>query len=441
MSDKIHDLLAPNSQVQIYNPSELLNIFSDILARQNTSSKVIYMRGVYHKQKFNPGWAAAYDILRDEHDQQELTMMMPLSLRDELKDGSLVVVGGTLTRKVSAKGYIQLVFQVSRVDVVKDQVISEDDMRRSELRTQKSQNGYRNVDALLEEILFRGEKPKVALIFASTSITMADFDAGKDAAATNIDFYEHRVSFAKSEDLVSKLKDLDSEENYDVLALVRGGGGGIEALDDLNVLECVVSLNTPLICAVGHVDEKIFIKNLADKVAPTPNGLGTYFSNMVETVIQKRNNSRAVLVEEVKKQYIRQIETAEKQNKTLQEQVEKMTKASAEAQANFKAQSEALTKQLATLQENLKGLQKTNEDQAKKFNDTIAEMQKTNSSLQESISKLTLQNAQSQTELTIAKKLSSDLESSLSSAKSNTIKGVVITAIVVIVAMSILFLI
>lgn len=441
MSDKIHDLLAPNSQVQIYNPSELLNIFSDILARQNTSSKVIYMRGVYHKQKFNPGWAAAYDILRDEHDQQELTMMMPLSLRDELKDGSLVVVGGTLTRKVSAKGYIQLVFQVSRVDVVKDQVISEDDMRRSELRTQKSQSGYRNVDALLEEILFRGEKPKVALIFASTSITMADFDAGKDAAATNIDFYEHRVSFAKSEDLVSKLKDLDSEENYDVLALVRGGGGGIEALDDLNVLECVVGLNTPLICAVGHVDEKIFIKNLADKVAPTPNGLGTYFSNMVETVIQKRNNSRAALVEEVKKQYIRQIETAEKQNKTLQEQVEKMTKASAEAQANFKAQSEALTKQLATLQENLKGLQKTNEDQAKKFNDTIAEMQKTNSSLQESISKLTLQNAQSQTELTIAKKLSSDLESSLSSAKSNTIKGVVITAIVAIVAMSILFLI
>lgn len=131
MSDKVHDLLAPNSQVQIYNPSELLNIFSDILARQNTSSKVIYMRGVYHKQKFNPGWAAAYDILRDEHDQQELTMMMPLSLRDELKDGSLVVVGGTLTRKVSTKGYIQLVFQVSRVDVVKDQVISEDDMREA----------------------------------------------------------------------------------------------------------------------------------------------------------------------------------------------------------------------------------------------------------------------------------------------------------------------
>ena len=137
-------------------------------------------------------------------------------------------------------------------------------------------------------------------------------------------------------------------------------------------------MQKPLICAVGHVDENLFIKNLADKVAPTPNGLGTYFSNMVETVIQKRNNSRAALVEEVKKQYISQIQTAEKQNKALQERVEKMTKASTEAQANFKTQSDALNKQLTTLQDNLKGLQKTNEVQAKKFNDTLTEMQKTN---------------------------------------------------------------
>lgn len=270
---------------------------------------------------------------------------------------------------------------------------------------------------------------------------MADFDAGKDAAASNIDFHEHRVSFAKSDELVSKLKDLDTRGGYDVLALVRGGGGGIEALDDLSVLECVVDLNTPLICAVGHVDEKIFIKNLADKVAPTPNGLGTYFSNMVETVIQKRNNSRAALVEEVKRQYIKQIETAEKQNKTLQEQVEKMTKASSEAQANFKAQSEALTKQLSTLQENLKGLQKTNEDQAKKFNETVTEMQKTNSSLQESLSKLTTQNAQIQTELTLARKQASDMESELKAAKGKLVKAVVITvavmAVVMLIALSV----
>ena len=106
MNDKVQDLPVTSSIVQVYNPSELLNIFSDILARQNTSSKVIYLRGVYFKQRFSPGWAYAYDLLRDENDQQEITLMISPSLRDEIKDGALVQVGGTLTRKVNSKGYM-----------------------------------------------------------------------------------------------------------------------------------------------------------------------------------------------------------------------------------------------------------------------------------------------------------------------------------------------
>ena len=434
MNEVTQDLQAVSPMIQVFNPSELLNIFSDLLARQNTSSKVIYLRGIYFKQKYNPGWAYAYDLLRDEYDQQEITMMISPALRDELKDGSLVQVGGTITRKLSGKGYIQLVFQVSRVDVVKDQVISEDDMRRGELRTLKSQKGFKNVDFLLEEILFRGERPKVALLFASTSITMADFDAGKESAATHIDFHEHRVSFAKSDDLIAKLNQLDSAQ-YDIIAMVRGGGGGIEALDDLSVLECVVNLNTPLICAVGHVDEKIFIKNLADYVAPTPNGLGTYFSNMVETVIQKRNNSRAALVEEVKKQYIKQIETAEQQNKTLQTQIEKMTKASTEAQANFKAQSDALTKQLSTLQENLKKMNESNSEQVKKFNSTITEMQKTNAALQDSVGKLTQQNATASANLQTARAQVDELTQRLKDSGNNRLVLIIITVVATLAAL------
>jgi exonuclease VII large subunit len=217
--------------------------------------------------------------------------------------------------------------------------------------------------------------------------------------------------------------------------MVRGGGGGIEALDDLSVLECVVNLNTPLICAVGHVDEKIFIKNLADYVAPTPNGLGTYFSNMVETVIQKRNNSRAALVEEVKKQYIKQIETAEQQNKTLQAQIEKMTKASTEAQANFKAQSDALTNQLSTLQENLKKMNESNSEQVKKFNSTIAEMQKTNASLQDSVGKLTQQNATAVANLQTARAQVDELTQRLKDSSNNKLVLIIIAVVAIIAAL------
>ena len=421
---------------QVYNPSELLNIFSDILARQNTSSKVIYLRGVYFKQRYNPGWAYAYDLLRDENDQQEMTIMIAPSLRDELKDGALVQVGGTLTRKVNTKGYIQLVFQVSRIEVVKEQVISEEDMKKAELRTLKSEKGFKNVDAILEDKLYRGERPIVALVFASTSITMADFDAGKESASAHIYFEEHRVSFSKSSELIDMLKYLDNEGDFDVIALVRGGGGGIEALDEIPVLECVVELDTPLICAVGHEDEKIFIKNIADKVAPTPNGLGTYFSNMVESVIQKRNSSRAVLVEEVKRQYIKQIETAEKQNRTLQEHIEKMTKASTEAQANFKAQSDSMTKQLTTLQENLKAMRKANEEQAKQFTDNIAGMQKANKELQESLTTAAAEAAKVAAELAASKSTTIELESHLAKAKVIQTVAFVVAIIAVVFALA-----
>ena len=198
MTESANDISAVAPYIQVYNPSELLTIFSDVLARQNTSSKVIFLRGVYFKQRYNPNYPVAYDLLRDENNQQELTIAISPSLRDELKDGALVQVGGVITRKVTNKGFIQLVFQVSRLYIVKEQHISEDDIKKSELRSLKSQRGFKNVDAILEEILFKGERPKVALVFASTSLTMSDFIAGQEAAPSHIAFEEHRVSFSKS---------------------------------------------------------------------------------------------------------------------------------------------------------------------------------------------------------------------------------------------------
>ena len=84
-------------------------------------------------------------------------------------------------------------------------------------------------------MLLTDQRPKIALIFAETSITMADFEAGINAARTAIDFEEYRVSFSNSAELVTQLKKVDKLQ-YDIIAIVRGGGGGIEKLDDLKQL-------------------------------------------------------------------------------------------------------------------------------------------------------------------------------------------------------------
>ena len=304
--------------VTSYCPSEIVDIFSDFLSRAGLGSKVVFVTGIYARtaRQSYGGWF--YDTLKDQNSDQELSLMIPQGLRDDLENGSLVTVGGTVYKKAGNRGNIQLGFKVSRVETLQQQAVSEEDMKRAELRARKTQRGFANVDAVLEGILMRGERPKVALVFAASSITMADFDAGKQAAEASMDFTEYRVNFSSAKDLCDMLSRVDGE-GYDVLALVRGGGSGIERLDDVSVLECVVSLRTPLICAVGHVDEKLFLKLVSDKAAPTPNGLGQWFSDLAEKVSKTRQDSIAVITKQVQKQFQERLDTQVKQNEDLQE--------------------------------------------------------------------------------------------------------------------------
>jgi chemotaxis protein histidine kinase CheA len=459
-----------NLPATIYKPSELLGMFTAYLSRQDVNSQVIFLRGIYLKNpKHDSRWSYRYDILRDEDTQTEITLQMTQKQSEELKDGNLVTVGGILGRRVQNNSHIQLMLIVSRIEIVQDQVVDENELKRIELRRKKVALGFKNVDGLLEQKLFSNDRPKVALVFATTSITMADFNAGINAAKSAIDFIEYRVNFSSTNDFTILLKQLDSQ-GYDVIALVRGGGAKVEAADDLWVLETVVNLKTPIIAAIGHVEEKLFIKQIVDKETPTPNGLGQYFSEMVENVSEKKTRSRAVLTEQIKKQFKDQLEAGQKQNKDLQEKLAKLTKAQEEAvkkhneqvQALTKAQTEATkrnkeqveaiqkqhkeqlektNKQNEELQKKLTEITKANEvaqkahaeqlgklqgqmkaqteastKQSKEFNESLKKMQETNTELNKSLQKLTAQNTQAAKDLNAAKEKERQLEKQLEEA-------------------------
>ena len=353
--------------VSYYTPVELVGIYRSFLER-GKSNGVVWLRGIYiQRPNQNNQWAAYYDELRDVDSNTSVTLKINRNDRAKLKSNSLVQIGGLIELNPFTNGTIQIVVNVTRYEIVKDLFVTEQDLKRTEIRIAKSKKGFKNVDAVLEEKLFKDERPKVALIFASTSITMQDFNAGVNAAAVKIDFTELRQSFGNGNALASFL-DLQDEAGFDVIALIRGGGSGIEALDNIEVLQTVASMQTPVICAIGHVGEELFLKSIADKVAPTPNGLGQYFSEKVENVIAKRNNSRAALVDEVKKQFQKQLEESNKKNQDLLKQVQNLTKQAADQTKQFKETTEK------TQAENKKNL----EAQQKKNEETLAKLQAEN---------------------------------------------------------------
>lgn len=431
--------------VKYYKPSELLGMFTSYLSQQDVNRQVIYLQGIYLKNpKHDTRWSSRYDILRDESTQTEITLQIPYKLCEDLKDGNLVTVGGVLGRRVQNNSHIQLMLVVSRVEVVQEQAIDENEIKRMELRRQKSTKGFKNVDSILEQLLFIDQRPKVALVFAATSITMSDFNAGIQAAKAAIDFDEYRVNFSNSQELCQALKNIDTR-GYNVIAIIRGGGGGIEKLDELEVLETVGNMKTAIIAAIGHVEEKLFIKQLADKEAPTPNGLGQYFSDKVETVSEKKTKSRAALTEQIKKQFKNQLEAGQKQNQELQEKLAKLTKTQEETQKQHKEQVDKANKQNEELQKKLTEITKANETaqkahaeqlgklqgqmkaqteasakQSKVFNESLKKMQETNGQLQKSMEKLTAQNTQANKDLNEAKDKARQLEKQLSEALSNS---------------------
>ena len=436
-----------NQVVKYYKPSELLGMFTSYLSQQDMNKQVIFLQGIYLKNpKHDARWSCRYDILRDENTQTEITLQIPYKLCEDLKDGNLVTVGGVLGRRVQNNSHIQLMLVVSRVEIVQEQAIDENEIKRMELRRQKSTKGFKNVDSILEQLLFIDQRPKVALVFAATSITMSDFNAGIEAAKAAIDFFEYRVNFSNSQELSQTLKTIDGQ-GFNVIALVRGGGGGIEKLDEIEVLETVGNLKTAIIAAIGHVEEKLFIKQLADKEAPTPNGLGSYFAKMVEEVSEKKTKSRAVLTEQIKKQFKDQLEAGQKQNKELQEKLAKLTKTQEEAtkqhkeqieamQKQHKEQNEKANKQNEELQKKLAELTKTHSEQmgklqgqlktqteasakqSKEFGESLKKMQDTNGELNKSLQKLTAQNTQAAKDLNEAKERSRQLEKQLEEALS-----------------------
>ena len=414
----------PNSKqlpATIYKPSELLVMF-------------IFLQGIYLKNpKHDARWTNRYDILRDENTQTEITLQIPYKLCEDLKDGNLVTVGGVLGRRVQNNSHIQLMLVESRVEVVQEQAIDEDEIKRMELRRTKSSAGFKNVDSILEQLLFIDQRPKVALVFAATSITMSDFNAGIEAAKAAIDFYEYRVNFSNSQELCKTLKTIDGQ-GFNVIALVRGGGGGIEKLDEIEVLETVTAMRTAIIAAICHVEEKLFIKQLADKEAPTPNGQGSYFAKMVEEVSEKKTKSRAVLTEQIKKQFKDQLEAGQKQNKELQEKLTKLNKTQEETQKQHKEQVEKANKQNEELQKKLAELTKTHTEQmgklqgqmkaqteasakqSKEFSESLKKMQDTNTELNKSLQKLTAHNTQAAKDLNEAKEKQRQLEKQLEEA-------------------------
>ena len=368
----------------IFNPGEVIGLFADALAKRSTG--VIYVRGVYRPGNGSAYNGVYYDTLKDELSVKELTIIVSPEIRSKLVEGALVDLKGLVVRRVSNDCSVRLLLQVTGMSIVQEHTISEDDLRRIEIRNAKAKAGFKSVDGILESAIYADLRPSVGLIYADGSITDADFNAGKEAAETQLDFKEYRVSFARPDAFVRVLQEADAG-SHDCICIVRGGGSGLEALDNLDILECVAGMKTAVVTAVGHTVDKVFINEIADLEIGTPSLLGSYFQNVVERVSKKKADSTAALTKKIEAQFKQQLDTATKQNRELQERIAALTKASTDAQKLHDEQVKSSQKQLEELTQGNAAARKKDQEQLDALQKQLATLTETGKNQSESFTK------------------------------------------------------
>lgn len=317
--------------LEAYTPNQIFSKSIESLSNNSVFSEVIRVRGI-----FKPGNGVLYsngyyyDTLQEEiSGVSSLKILVPAKIRNTIKLNSHVLFSGMLIKRAdSNKSLLELQFRVdSFVEELKSNAISDEDLKRISLIQKKNAKGKKPVKASLKNILMQNNKPRVLIIYALTSITDQDFEKAVKSAGSQIDFIiDKSVSFANTTALINKLKEAD-KLSYNAICLVRGGGGGMEKLDEIPLLECLVDMNTPTIGGVGHVGEEYSIKSVFDENAGTPSLLGQYFDNLVKETAQEREGTINNLVRNIEARYKPQLDRLaklEKDSKADKDQINKL---------------------------------------------------------------------------------------------------------------------
>lgn len=375
------------NQTPIFTPASLLTCYNSAL-KVAVEAYPITVQGIYRPDRMNKLYGGVfYDRLIQESGKEELVIKVRPAQREQLsgKAEKLITIYGFVNRKVRPDSVIGVSLDLESVLNVEESKVSEDEKQFWNLQREKAQSGKKDVSLLFKNRLFSNEKPRVALLWATSSCTRTEFNNAAGNAAQSIEFVQLDTTFANIAQTVRTLKEVDGK--YDAVALVRGGGSGLEVFNNNDLLGTIVRMKSAVISAVGHAEEKHNLKLLADLVIDTPTGLGKFFSDITEPVTSEKAKSKAALVAEVRKQFAEQIETQNKTNAKLQEQLKAATEAQKKADEQHAIQVKGLQNQLEQISKSNQVKDKTNQEQVKNLTDQIAKLNSTHKEQTEAANK------------------------------------------------------
>ena len=286
--------------VKSYTPSELIIIMGRVVKNNIPAAELVSITGIFKLSKPSMcyGDNNYYDHIVDASTNAELLLLIPNELHDGLEDGSNIVVISMLELKTKAySGKYEVALRVTRIVSTSSPLMTNTKQELLNCHTIKAQRGFKNVDTLIEDTVEKGRKLRLLAVYPLNSLAPDDFKAGLGSNfGEDIELNESRVNFADPQALRQCLYNADNG-SFDIIALLRGGGEGLSQLDNPLIAEALARLNTAWLYGIGHENDQLFIRNIADKAEPAPKAAGIYIQSHIERAKERMRKRKELSME------------------------------------------------------------------------------------------------------------------------------------------------
>jgi exodeoxyribonuclease VII large subunit len=160
-----------------------------------------------------------------------------------------------------------------------------------EVRLPRKNRGRVDVQGLLMDLLRKGETPFIALILGESAIVDRDVEASLGEARSRYRMDKKPVNLTDPSAVAEAIAQAAGGP-YHLLALIRGGGEGLQTLDRPEVWEAVASCPKPIVVALGHAANTLWVEALADQSFPTPTALGHFLKQAVEAAEREKETAK-----------------------------------------------------------------------------------------------------------------------------------------------------
>ncbi|WES98246.1 exodeoxyribonuclease VII large subunit [Chryseobacterium arthrosphaerae] len=343
---------------QVYSPTSVIGLFNNAL-KMTATVNLIYLKGRY---SYGTGKAYVnyyYDFFFSESDNTSIGLKMPGLLRSKIVNNDVYTLRGFIEKRVKNSS-IELVFVVDEIISQEERSISEDDLKRYDLIQKKLGKGSIDIETFIRDKILQSEKIRIANIYGHSAIVHKDFAEGLDVSSNSFEIDDYNCTIT-SPTSISEILNTIASRNYDIVALVRGGGDkqSFEVFNNLLLADQFINLSSITITALGHTVDETLLDKLADKRFHLPHDYGAGLHAIINKLTEEKSNSRALLIEEVKKDVSKQFV---EQVATLTSQLKKKNEEFLEAQKNFKEnidqQNKAFTEQLKVRNDEVEKLKK-----------------------------------------------------------------------------------